>query len=134
MVVRDIWAKRIEHELMRAKESEQANPKGLFLSNMSHELRTPLNGVLSDTQLLMKASLTSAQRKNLNTIEASGQHLLSLINDILDLTKIESAGSSYTLLPSIAGVAAWGAQHSDGKSGQQGLSYACCPLARYRKL
>ncbi len=95
MVVRDISErKRIEHELMSAKEvAERANlAKGLFLSNMSHELRTPLNGVLGNAQLLLRnLSISSAQRKSLHTIESSGQHLLSLINDILDLTKIESS-------------------------------------------
>ncbi|MGB0359799.1 MAG: ATP-binding protein [Endozoicomonas sp.] len=95
MVIRDITdQKRIKDELLRAKEeAERADlAKGLFLSNMSHELRTPLNGVLGNAQLLLRnPCLTSAQRKSLHTIETSGQHLLSLINDILDLTKIESS-------------------------------------------
>ena len=95
MVIRDITErKRIEDELLAAKEdAERANQaKGLFLSNMSHELRTPLNGVLGNAQLLLRnLSLDASQRKSLGIIETSGQHLLSLINDILDLTKIESS-------------------------------------------
>jgi signal transduction histidine kinase len=75
-------------------EVEQANrAKSQFLSSMSHELRTPLNAILGFTgTLLMKlpGPLTADQEKQLTTVQRSGKHLLNLINDILDLAKIES--------------------------------------------
>ena len=80
-------------QLQKTKEAaEVANrAKSEFIANMSHELRTPLNAVLGFTQLMNRDSnLTEKQRKNLNTINRSGEHLLSLINDILNLSKIES--------------------------------------------
>lgn len=79
--------------LQRANQNlEVANSaKSSFLANMSHELRTPLNAVLGYTQLLKReADLSERQIRGLNTIEQSGQHLLSLISDLLDLTKIEA--------------------------------------------
>jgi signal transduction histidine kinase/DNA-binding NarL/FixJ family response regulator len=80
-------------ELEQAKNSaESANrSKSEFLANMSHELRTPLNAILGFSQLMNReTSLTSEQKENLRIINRSGEHLLSLINDILDLAKIES--------------------------------------------
>lgn len=74
------------------EQAEAANrSKSEFLSNMSHELRTPLNGILGYAQILKRnKKLTTMQRDGLNVIDESGRHLLTLINDILDMSKIEA--------------------------------------------
>jgi signal transduction histidine kinase/DNA-binding NarL/FixJ family response regulator len=86
-------------ELEQAKNAaELANrAKSEFLANMSHELRTPLNAILGFSQLMNRESLTLQQKENINIINRSGEYLLSLINDILDLAKIESG--KMTLYP-----------------------------------
>lgn len=80
-------------ELQQAKEvAEEADlAKSEFLASMSHELRTPLNGILGYAQILARAKLpTQKQRDGVNIIHQCGTHLLGLINDVLDLSKIEA--------------------------------------------
>lgn len=89
-VYRDITAhKRIETELRSA-----AAAKAAFLANMSHEIRTPMNGVIGTTSLLLDTQLTQEQREFIETIQRCGESLLYIINDILDLSRIESGKMS----------------------------------------
>ncbi len=91
----DITAiKAAQEELEKTKrQAEQANiAKSNFLSTMSHEIRTPLNGVLGITQLLARSDLDDDQRDKVATILSSGQTLLAIINDVLDMSKIEAGG------------------------------------------
>jgi len=72
-------------------EAEAANDaKSVFLANMSHEIRTPLNAIIGMTQILLGSDIQKDKKKELRTVLESGNLLLSLINDVLDLSKIES--------------------------------------------
>ncbi|MEB3192023.1 MAG: PAS domain S-box protein [Snowella sp.] len=96
---------QLQQELTERQQTQQAlternqqliratRLKDEFLANMSHELRTPLNAILGMAEAMQESifgEITERQKKSLQTIERSGQHLLSLINDILDVAKIES--------------------------------------------
>lgn len=84
--------KKLEHELIKAKEAAEASTeaKEAFLANMSHEIRTPMNAISGMANQLNKTKLDINQQFFLNTIRSSADHLLVIINDILDLSKIES--------------------------------------------
>ncbi|WP_457596835.1 nitrate- and nitrite sensing domain-containing protein [Hydrogenimonas sp.] len=75
-------------EQQRAEEASEA--KSLFLANMSHEIRTPLNGIVGFTELLKNTELSGEQKEFVSIIEKSSENLLEIINNILDLSKIES--------------------------------------------
>src|SRR5690606_39192617 len=77
-----------QHEQASAKEHREARIR--FLARISHELRTPMNGVLGMSELLLDTALSSKQRDYVQTIHSSGNDLLNLINDVLDLSRLES--------------------------------------------
>jgi len=98
-VYRDVTAQ--ERELAAAKEAAEAanEAKTRFLATMSHEMRTPLNGVLGLIGLMLGSRLDERQRKQAELIRSSGQTLLAVLNDVLDLSKVEAGRMELELLP-----------------------------------
>lgn len=90
--IRDITQKRRGEELVKEKEIAQrsAKMKERFLANMSHEIRTPINAINGLTHLLQQTNVDGKQSEYIRGIRSSSEHLLELINDILDFTKIEA--------------------------------------------
>jgi PAS domain S-box-containing protein len=116
IVARDVTdQKRIENELIEAKVfaelatliAEEAKSKAedavkakqQFLSNMSHEIRTPMNAIIGFTKVLIKTNLTDKQNEYFNAIKVSGDALIVLIDDILDLAKVDSGKMTYEQTP-----------------------------------
>ena len=91
-VGQDITEKRraMEAEVDLSKATAANDAKSQFLATMSHEMRTPLNGVIGINQLLMSTNLDSEQKELCNLVSSSADTLLHVINDILDLTRVES--------------------------------------------
>ena len=99
---------RVNEELQRAigeaqdarRSAEQANrAKSEFLSRMSHELRTPMNSILGFAQLLARKELAQDQRRGVDHILKAGRHLLNLINEVLDIARIETDRQTFSLEP-----------------------------------
>jgi len=109
LVARDITEqKRNENELIEAKgkaetaqqiAEDAVKSKQQFLSNMSHEIRTPMNAIIGFTKVVLKTELTDKQKEYLTAIKMSGDALIVLINDILDLAKVDSGKMKFEQTP-----------------------------------
>src|SRR5207248_1568622 len=96
--------KRFENELIEARRNadkarqvaeEAVKAKQQFLSNMSHEIRTPMNAIVGLTKVVLKTPLNEKQREYINAIKISGDALIVLINDILDLAKVDAGKMTF---------------------------------------
>jgi len=93
----ELATQKAEAARMRAESSEKF--KEQFLANMSHEIRTPMNAVLGMTRLLLNTQLDELQKKYMEAIKQSSENLLVIINDILDLSKIEAGRMEFETIP-----------------------------------
>jgi PAS domain S-box-containing protein len=108
-VARDVTAQKIvEKELIEAKRNAECaqqiaedamKAKQQFLANMSHEIRTPMNAIVGFTKVILKTKLSETQREYLNAIKTSGDSLIVLINDILDLAKVNAGKMTFESIP-----------------------------------
>jgi PAS domain S-box-containing protein len=98
----DITArKHIEEELVRAREAALAasRAKSRFLANMSHDIRTPINAIMGMTEMALDSDLTTDQRQQLETVRDSARNLLGILNDILDISRVEAGKLALRVVP-----------------------------------
>ncbi|MFI5306919.1 MAG: ATP-binding protein [Polyangiales bacterium] len=89
-LVTELGKRTQQLESERARAEAASHAKGTFLANVSHEIRTPMNAVLGMTELLLEEPLPESQRKMAQTILTSGKSLLAIVNDVLDMSKVEA--------------------------------------------
>ena len=90
---------KLNAQLATQKAEEAVRGKQQFLSNMSHEIRTPMNAIIGFTKVLLKTELSSRQKEYLTAIKMSGDALIVLINDILDLAKVDAGKMTFEQIP-----------------------------------
>jgi two-component system sensor histidine kinase/response regulator len=115
-----------ELEIAKRRAEEATETKSVFLANMSHEIRTPLNAILGMTSLALGTRLSARQRDYLQTVKASGEALLDVVNDVLDFSKIEARRLELERTPfDVREVIGDAARLLSLRAGEKGIELAC---------